>query len=84
VPEPVPVPVHGTLAVADVRKVFTLSRGWNTVMVDPVAWPAGTEVPVTIEFENGFVPREHGPSSDGRALTALFKGLGFRTTDSRP
>jgi hypothetical protein len=82
VPEPVPVPMHGTLLAAEVRQPFTLSRGWNTVTLGPVSWAAGTEVPVTIDFENEFVPREHGSSTDGRALTALFKGMRFRASGS--
>ena len=79
VPAPVPVPLRGTLTAADVRQPFTLARGWNTVTMAPVDWPAGTEVPVVISFEDEFVPSDHGSSTDGRALTARFKGIGFRS-----
>ena len=79
VPAPVPVPVRGTLTAAEVRQPFALVRGWNTVTVAPVDWPAGTEVPVVISFEDEFVPSDHGSSTDGRALTARFKGIGFRS-----
>ena len=54
-PAPVPVPVRGTLTAAEVRQPFALFRGWNTVTVAPVGWPAGTEVPMVISFEDEFV-----------------------------
>ena len=79
VPAPVPVPVHGTLTAADVRQPFALVRGANTVTMAPVDWPAGTEVPVVISFEDEFVPSDNGSSTDSRALTARFKGIGFRS-----
>ena len=79
VPAPVPVPVRGMLIAADVRQHFSLGRGLNTVTVAPVGWPAGTEVPVVISFEDEFVPSDHGSSADGRALTARFKGISFRS-----
>jgi len=73
------VPVHGTLTAADVRQPFALVRGANTVTMAPVDWPAGTEVPVVISFEDEFVPSDNGSSTDSRALTARFKGIGFRS-----
>ena len=79
VPAPVPVPVRGTLTAADVRQRFVLSRGWNTVTMAPVGWPAGTEVPVVISFEDEFVPSAHGTGADRRALTARFNGIRFRS-----
>ena len=74
-----PVPVRGMLIAGTVRQPFSLVRGSNTVTVAPVDWPAGTEVPVVISFEDEFVPSDHGSSADGRALTARFKGIGFRS-----
>ena len=44
----------------------------------PVGWPAETEVPVVISFEDEFVPSDHGTGADSRALTARFNGIGFR------
>jgi hypothetical protein len=43
----------------------------------PVDWPAGTEVPVVISFEDEFVPSDNGSSTDSRALTARFKVSAF-------
>ena len=79
VPAPVPVPMRGTLTAADVRQPFALSRGWNTVTMTSLGWPAGTEVPVVISFEDEFVPSDHGAGADSRALTARFNGIGFRS-----
>lgn len=79
VPAPVPVPLRGTLIAAGVRQRFSLSRGLNTVTLMPLDWPAGTEVAIAIDFEDEFVPSEHGRSADGRTLTARFNGIGFRS-----
>ena len=79
VPAPVQVPLRGILIAGDVRQPFSLVRGPNTVTVASPGWRAGTEVSVIISFEDEFVPSDHGSSADSRALTARFKGLGFRS-----